>query len=257
MRSRKSCNLCRLYNRLAICNCISDRRSGASTFPIDQVSAIGLEKPGCTRRSCPRVYKMAELKELVAYADVRGVTIVPESGNAWSHSGRGHAIVAGEIFDAINPDSKQPVGIGCMNLSNEAPLSGTRYPYRRNVRRLQVLAVFSHWQRRGHLGPTVASTAATRPSMAKHELKNDSELADHFVREVCAQWVKKHGQESDRSMGRDVNYATQGRHHHVLGSQQHRSQRGDCARIHDDHLPVDPWVCRGKTGACIVATPAS
>jgi Glycosyl hydrolase family 20, catalytic domain len=59
-----------------------------------------------------------ELKALVAYADARGVTIVPELEMP-GHAGAA-ARAMPEIFDAINPRSKQPVGIGCMNMSNEA-----------------------------------------------------------------------------------------------------------------------------------------
>jgi hypothetical protein len=42
--------------------------------------------------------------------------------------------------------------------------------------------------------------------MAKHGLKNDGELADHFVREVCA-LVKKHGKKAVKWEGLS-NYAT-------------------------------------------------
>ena len=58
------------------------------------------------------------MKELVAYADARGVTIVPEFEMP-GHSGAATRAIPA-IFDAINPESRQPVGIGCMNLSNEA-----------------------------------------------------------------------------------------------------------------------------------------
>jgi hypothetical protein len=164
---------------------------------------LGSKNHGAHGGVAPRVYKLSELKELVAYADARGVTIVPELEMP-GHSGAAARSLP-EVFDAINPESRQPVGIGCMNLSNEA-----LYPALDTIigEMCDVFKSSPYF----HIGSDEVTFGRLslhpgyKAFMEKHGLKNDAELADHFVREACA-LVKKHGKKAIKWEGLS-NYAT-------------------------------------------------
>jgi N-acetyl-beta-hexosaminidase len=110
-----------------------------------------------------------------------------------------------EVFYAIDPGSKRPVGLGCMNMSNEGlytahdTLSGEM---------CDVIRSSPHF----HIGSDEVTTGRLslnngyQAFMARHGLKNDGELADHFVREACA-LVKKNGKKAVKWEGLS-NYAT-------------------------------------------------
>ncbi len=117
---KKVVQLCRFYKaRYLQLHLMTTIRAGPFRPPNTRTAGVGkLRGPW---GSSTRVYKLEELKDLVAYADARGVTIVPEL-EVPGHSGAA-ARSAPEVFDAINPESRQPVGIGCMNMSSE-----TLYP---------------------------------------------------------------------------------------------------------------------------------
>src|SRR6202008_568436 len=99
-----------------------------------------------------------------------------------------------KIFDAINSESKQPVGIGCMNMSNEE-----LYPALDTLIG-EMCTVFKS-SPYFHIASDEVTTgrlslhSGYKAFMKKHRLKNDNELADHFVREVCA-LVKKDGKKA-------------------------------------------------------------
>ena len=181
------------------------------------------------------------MKELVAYADARGVTIVPELEMP-GHSGAAARSLP-EIFDAINPESRQPVGIGCMNMSNEA-----LYPALDTIigEMCDVFKSSPYF----HIGSDEVTSgrlslhSGYKAFMEKHGLKNDGELADHFVREVCAM-VKKHGKKAIKWEGL-ANFATKDVIIMCWDKQQHVGGRGDRARLHDDHLPVGPRRAVGR-----------
>ena len=140
----------------------------------------------------PKVYTLDELKELVAYADARGVTLVPELEMP-GHSGAALRSLP-EIFDAINPQSKQPVGMGCMNMSSE-----DIYPALDTIigEMCDVFKSSPYF----HIGSDevsmgrVALYSGYKAFMEKHGLKNDGELADYFVAQVN-EIVKKHGKKA-------------------------------------------------------------
>src|SRR5207237_8751900 len=77
------------------------------TFPSTKHPRLGSKNHAAHGGVTPRVYKLKELKDLVAYADARGVTLVPEFEMP-GHSGAAARSLP-EIFDAIDPDSRQPV----------------------------------------------------------------------------------------------------------------------------------------------------
>ena len=91
--------------------------------------------------------------------------------------------------------------------------------------------------------------------MAKHGLKDEHQLADHFIAAVCA-LVKKHGKKAIKWEGL-ANMATKD----VIimgweGNSNVGDRDADRQGLHDDHLPVEPRACRGKSGTCTSATPA-
>jgi hexosaminidase len=198
---KKVVQLCRLYKARYLQLHLTDDQGW--TFPSTKYPQLGTKNHAAHGGVTPRVYKLNELKELVAYADARGVTLVPELEMP-AHSGAAARSLP-EIFDAINPDSKQPVGIGCMNLSNEA-----LYPALDTIigEMCDVFQSSPYF----HIGSDEVTSgrlslhSGYKAFMQKHGLKNDGELADHFVREVCA-LVKKHGKKAIKWEGL-ANFAT-------------------------------------------------
>ncbi len=193
--------LCRLYKARYLQLHLTDDQGW--TFPSTKYPQLGSKNYGAHGGIAPRVYKLDELKELVAYADARGVTLVPELEMP-GHSGAAARSLP-EIFDAINPQSKQPVGIGCMNMSNEA-----LYPALDTIigEMCDVFKSSPYF----HVGGDevtfgrVSLHSGYKAFMKKHGLKNDTELGEHFVREVCL-LVKKHGKKAIKWEGMS-NYAT-------------------------------------------------
>jgi Glycosyl hydrolase family 20, catalytic domain/Glycosyl hydrolase family 20, domain 2 len=198
---KKVVQLCRLYKTRYLQLHLTDDQGW--TFPSTKYPQLGTKNYGAHGGVAPRVYKLKELKELVAYADARGVTLVPEFEMP-GHSGAAVRALP-EIFDAINPESKQPVGIGCMNLSSEA-----LYPALDAIigEMCEVFKSSPYF----HIGSDEVTSgrlslhSGYKAFMEKHGLKNDAELADHFVREACA-LVKKHGKKAVKWEGM-ANFAT-------------------------------------------------
>ena len=198
---KKVVQLCRFYKARYLQLHLTDDQGW--TFPSTKYPQLGSKNYGAHGGVAPRVYELEELKELVAYADARGVTIVPEFEMP-GHSGAA-ARSAPEVFDAINPESKQPVGIGCMNMSSEA-----LYPALDTIigEMCDVFQSSPYF----HIGSDEVTSgrlslnSGYQAFMDKHGLKNDGELADYFVREVCA-IVRKHGKKAIKWEGLS-NYAT-------------------------------------------------
>jgi hexosaminidase len=185
---KKVVQLCRLYKARYLQLHLTDDQGW--TFPSTKYPRLGKNNYGAHGGVAPRVYKLDELKELVAYADRRGVTLVPEFEMP-GHSGAARRSLP-EVFDAINPESGQPVGLGCMNLSNEAlyPALDTLIGEMCDVFRSSPYF---------HIG-------GYKAFLAKHGLKDDGELADYFVREACAM-VRRHGKKAIKWEGL-ANFAT-------------------------------------------------
>jgi hexosaminidase len=198
---KKVVQLCRLYKARYLQLHLTDDQGW--TFPSTRYPQLGTKNYGAHGGAAPRVYKLKELKDLVAFADARGVAIVPELEMP-GHSGAAARSLP-EVFDAINPVSGQPVGIGCMNLSNEAlyPALDTIIGEMCDVFRS---SPFFHIGSDEVTSGRLPLHSGYRAFMTKHRLKNDSELADHFVREVCA-LVKKHGRKAIKWEGL-ANFAT-------------------------------------------------
>lgn len=182
--------LCRLYKARYLQLHLTDDQGW--TFPSTRYPQLGSRNYGAHGGVAPRVYKLEELKELVAYADARGVTLVPELEMP------GHSDAAlrslPEIFDAINPQSRQPVRMGCMNMSNEEI-----YPALDAIIG-EMCDVFrsSPYFHIGSDEVTFGRLALHRgyqAFLAKHGLKDDHQLAEHFVAAVCV-LIQKHGKKA-------------------------------------------------------------
>jgi hexosaminidase len=193
--------LCRLYKARYLQLHLTDDQGW--TFPSTKYPQLGTKNYGAHGGIAPRRYKLDELKELVAYADARGVTIVPEF-EVPGHSGAAVRAMP-EVFDAIHPETKQPIGIGCMNMSSEA-----LYPVLDTL--IGEMCEVFHSSPYFHIGSDEVTSGrlslnpSYRTFMDKHRLKDDHELANHFVREVCG-IVKKHGKKAIKWEGL-ANFAT-------------------------------------------------
>lgn len=187
---KKVVELCRLYKARYLQLHLTDDQGW--TFPSTKYPKLGSKNYGAHGGIAPRVYKLDALKELVAFADARGVTLVPEM-EVPGHSGAALRSLP-EIFDAIDPVSRQPVGMGCMNMSNEAI-----YPALDTIIG-EMCDVFKS-SPFFHIGSDEVSSGRLslhpgyKAFMDKHRLKDDHQLADHFISEVCA-IVKKHGKKA-------------------------------------------------------------
>jgi hexosaminidase len=198
---KKVVQLCRLYKARYLQLHLTDDQGW--TFPSTRYPQLGTKNVAAHGGVAPRVYRLDELKELVAYADARGVTLVPELEMP-GHSGAATRSLP-EVFDAIDPGSGRPVGLGCMNLSNEAlyPALDTLIGEMCDVFRSSPYF---------HIGSDEVTTGRLplhrgyQAFMTRHGLRNEGELADHFVREVCA-LVKKRGKKAVKWEGLS-NYAT-------------------------------------------------
>ena len=228
---KKVVQLCRLYKARYLQLHLTDDQGW--TFPSTKYPQLGSKNYGAHGGVAPRVYKLKELKELVAYADARGVTIVPELEMP-GHSGAATRALP-EIFDAINPESRQPVGIGCMNMSNEA-----LYPALDTIigEMCDVFKSSPYF----HIGSDEVTSgrlslhSGYKAFMAKAR-PEERRRAGRPFRSRGVRDREEARQESDQ-VGRPGELRDQGRDHHVLGRQQHRCDRGARPRLHDDHLPV-------------------
>ncbi len=199
---KKVVQLCRLYKARYLQLHLTDDQGW--TFPSTKYPQLGSKNYGTHGGIAPRVYKLEELKELVAYADARGVTIVPEL-EVPGHSGAALRSLP-EIFDAINPQSKQPVGIGCMNMSNEEI-----YPALDTIigEMCDVFRSSPYF----HIGSDEVTSGRLslhpgyKAFMAKHGLKDDSRAGRPFHLFEVVRDGQKTRQESDQ-VGRHGEHAT-------------------------------------------------
>lgn len=187
---KKMVNVCRFYKVRYLHLHLTDDQGW--TFPSTKYPTLGSKNYGAHGGVAPKVYTLDELKDLVAYADARGVTVVPEL-ELPGHSGAALRSVP-EIFDAINPATKQPVNMGCMNMANEAI-----YPALDAIIG-EMCAVFKS-SPYFHIGGDEVSMGRVslhsgyKDFMKKHNLKDDTDLATYFIVQVN-EIVKKHGKKT-------------------------------------------------------------
>jgi hexosaminidase len=187
---KKVVQLCRMYKARYLQLHLTDDQGW--TFPSTKYPSLGSKNFGAHGGVAPRVYKLDELKALVAFADNRGVTLVPELEMP-GHAGAALRSVP-EVFDAINPQSKQPVGLGCMNMSNE-----DIYPALDAIIG-EMCAVFRS-SPYFHIGSDEVTSGRLslhpgyKEFLTRHGLKDEHQLADHFIAAAC-DLVKKHGKKA-------------------------------------------------------------
>jgi hexosaminidase len=187
---RKMIDVCRFYRVRYLHLHLTDDQGW--TFPSTKYPQLGCKNQGAHGGLAPKVYVLEELKQLVAYADVRGVTLVPELEMP-GHSGAALRSLP-EVFDAINPETGQPVGMGCMNMANEALYSALDTIIGEMCDVFRSSPYF-------HIGGDEVSMGrvALHPEykafMEKHGLKNDAELGRYYVTRVN-EIVKKHGKKA-------------------------------------------------------------
>jgi hexosaminidase len=187
---RKMIETCRMYKVRYLHLHLTDDQGWC--FPSTKYPQLGSRNVGTHGGLAPKVYPLAELKGLVAYADARGIALVPEL-EVPGHSGAALRSLP-EIFDAINPETKQPVGMGCMNMASEEI-----YPALDTIigEMCEVFKSSPYF----HIGSDEVSMGRVtlapgyKAFMGKHGLKNDGELANHFIARVNDS-VKKHGKKA-------------------------------------------------------------
>ena len=163
-------------------------------FPSTKYPQLGSKPQG------PTLYKLDELKDLVAYADARGIAIVPELEMP-GHSGAALNCLP-EIFDAINPETKQPINMGCMNMANEEI-----YPALDTIigEMCDVFKSTPYF----HIGTDEASMgrlplhSGYKAFMSKHNLKDDDALGNYFIAQVN-EMIKKRGKKTIKWEGMGV-----------------------------------------------------
>jgi hexosaminidase len=187
---KKMIETCRLYKVRYVHLHLTDDQGWC--FPSATYPQLGSKNHGTHGGLAPKVYPLEELKGLVAYADARGIALVPEL-EVPGHSGAALRSLP-EIFDAINPETQQPVGMGCMNMASEAI-----YPALDTII-FEMCAVFKS-SPYFHIGSDEVSMGRVslapgyKAFMEKHGLKNDGELANYFIARVN-DLVKKHGKKA-------------------------------------------------------------
>ena len=176
---RQVIDLCRLYRVRYLHLHLTDDQGW--TFPSTAYPQLGSRNTAAHGGVAPRVYTLPELTELAAYADARGVTLVPEL-NLPGHSEAALRSFP-EVFDAINPATGKPVNMGCMNMANEQ-----LYEVLDTVIG-EMCAVFKS-SPYFHIGTDEVQLGRLqlypgyKAFMEKHGLENDGALARHFVLQV-------------------------------------------------------------------------
>lgn len=183
---RQSIILCRLYKIRYMHLHLTDDH--AWTFPSTTYPKLGSSNRGFRGRA-PEVYDLDELKELVEFADTRGVILIPEL-DVPAHTD-GLRIPYPEVFDAADGG---PARMGIVNMANEAAYDGL------DVLIGEMVEVF-HTSPFFHIGADEADSGRARnaphyePYMKKHGLANPHELYLHFLVRMD-QIVKKHGKQT-------------------------------------------------------------
>jgi hexosaminidase len=187
---KKMVQVCRFYKVRYLQLHLTDDQGW--TFPSTKYPQLGTKNHGAHGGAAPKVYTLEELRELVAYADARAVTLVPELEMP-GHAGAALRSLPA-VFDAINPKTKQPVGLGCMNMASEE-----LYPALDTIigEMCDVFRSSPYF----HIGGDevsmgrVALHGGYKAFMEKHQLKDDHELASFFIVRVN-EIVKKYGKKA-------------------------------------------------------------
>ena len=183
----KECvRVCRYYKIRYLQLHLTDEN--AWVFPSTAYPKLGADNFVWAGGEKPTVYKLDELKALVAYAETRGVILVPEIEMP-GHSGHLRGTLV-DIFGYKDAMGKR-VGLGVINMVSDEAYAAL------DILMGEVAAAF-YTSPFIHIGCDEASPAGieTMPEViafiAKHQLKSADEVFNVFVNRMHA-IVKKHG----------------------------------------------------------------
>lgn len=185
---------CRLYKVRYLQLHLSDDQGW--TFPSTKFPQLGSKNvvvghagPGGL---VPKVYDLEELKGLVAYADARGVTIVPEIETP------GHSEAARrsfpEVFDYVNPETKKMVDLASMNIANEEWYAAMDTIIGEICDVFKSSPFFHFGSDEVSIGK-VSHYPGYKAFLAKHGLKGDGDLEIYFARKMV-EMIQKHGKKA-------------------------------------------------------------
>jgi hexosaminidase len=162
----------------------------AWTFPSTAYPQLGTRNGSSHGGPAPVRMELAALKDLVKFADARGVTLVPEF-EAPGHSGNARGTLPA-IFGYIDPATGKPQDQGMMNIANPKAYEAI------DTIIGEMLDVFSS-SPYINMGfdevsglPAVLATPQAKEFMAKNHLANGGELLKHFAL-AMDDMVKKRG----------------------------------------------------------------
>jgi alpha-N-acetylglucosaminidase len=186
---RECVDIARFYKVRYIHLHMSDEN--AWTFPSKKFPQLGKNNFAWAGGEKPEVYKLDDLKQLVAYADARGVTLVPELETP-GHSGQIRGTMP-EIFGYKTSDGKIE-SPGVINIASDDALAAL------DVLVGEFAAVFKS-SPYIHIGCDESSVAgiekypAVKARMTKMGLHNAGEVFADYVNRMAA-IVKKHGKQT-------------------------------------------------------------
>ncbi len=185
---RHCVQVCRLYKVRYLQLHLTDDQGW--TFPSTAFPQLGTKNHAAHGGAPPRRYDLAGLKDLVRYADERGVTLVPEIEMP-GHSGAARAALPA-AFGCVDPANGQVRDVGMMNIANPKLYAAL------DTLIGEVADVFRS-SPYIHIGGDEVSglrelcaRPETRAFMKDHGLKTETDLVHHFVRAVNAM-VRKRG----------------------------------------------------------------
>eukprot|EP01047_Picozoa_sp_COSAG01_P026435 COSAG01_NODE_1704_length_9434_cov_159.120193_2_plen_683_part_00 len=158
----------------------------AWTFPSTAFPELGSDNIGF-RGPTPQKYTVAELEQVVAYADARGVTVIPEL------EGPGHSSAMRRSAPAFNgAGGDSPQGGGVINAANQSVYDGMATI----VQEMSSIFKSSPYI---HVGCDETSTPPTLPGYKdfapKHNISGGSDLFAYYVK-TMADAVKSNGKQA-------------------------------------------------------------
>ncbi|MCY2928375.1 MAG: family 20 glycosylhydrolase [Planctomycetota bacterium] len=186
---RQTIQACRFYKVRYLNLHLSDDQG--MTFPSKAFPKLGSRNTAAHGGVPPRLYTLAELTDLVAFGDARGVTLVPELETP-GHSGA-IRLAMPDVFDAPKTPGG-PAWIAAMNIANDAmyPALDTLVGEICDV--FQSSPYFHIGCDETQLG-IVAGLPATKEYLAKHKMAG---VGDLFIQHVqrMSQFVAKRGKKT-------------------------------------------------------------
>ncbi len=179
-------NLCRQYKVRYLHLHLSDDH--AWVFPSTKYPKLGSVNRGAHSGPAPKVYDLARLKELVHYADERGVTIIPEI------DGPGHTDALRMSMPDLFDSPQKPGGrarLGLVNMTNEK-----MYAAMDDILG-EVADVFAS-SPYIHIGADEVNTGAIKGAagyeafLKAHDLKSPHDVFIYYIKRM-AEIVEKHG----------------------------------------------------------------